>query len=231
MVVFLNQAYGVIQHKCQHPLFKRMVFDGVAKKALQRLYACNAAMKAMRTVHERNQLIDGLRLERIEAKVPLQAAQLYYGLDALVLNGLLLVRVFIHFLVHARVVWRHHQRVLQAARVVSCNSQVECAETLGGASRAIRIQHAAWPGIAGKGQLCDGVLAGVDIEKGGRSVVVARDAGIAQQCFVGGGWRIGVELTQIAIGSNLVGLPDFLIQQDIQVTGAQRAYTQACFSE
>ncbi|MNH25802.1 hypothetical protein D3C79_858220 [compost metagenome] len=100
-------------------------------------------------------------------------------------------------------------------------------EALRRAPGLVGFQYAARPGIAGKRQPGCGVGAGVDIEERRRSIVIGPGAGLRQQGLVGNRRGVGVDLVQIAIGRDLVGLPDGPVEQHVEVTGAQGAQPHA----
>ncbi|MCY1433226.1 hypothetical protein D9M71_492480 [compost metagenome] len=57
--------------------------------------------------------------------------------------------------------------------------------------------------------------------------MIGPGAGLRQQGLVGNRRGVGVDLMQIAIGRDLVGLPDGLVEQYVKVTGAQGAQPHA----
>ncbi|MNF47431.1 hypothetical protein D3C84_286330 [compost metagenome] len=165
---------------------------------------------------------DGIAQEAFQGAKPRGATvETMHAGEVACLEGLILVDPIIHL----RVGGGHAQA--QAGRVIPGLGKVQLMETLGCAPGLVGIEHADRPGITGEGQPCQAVFVGLEVEEGSRGIVIGRDAARCQQGLVGNRWRIRIELAQITVGGDLVGVPDRAVQQDIQVAGTQGAQAQA----
>ncbi|MNZ52333.1 hypothetical protein D3C78_701780 [compost metagenome] len=216
-VEFLRQADRVVQFNGQHAVGQLMLGHRRAQVAFQGRRTVGATEETMHA----GEALRGLVLVEAPFLVGWLRAP---GFDQRCGSGLELL-VFIHLLVDLQVVGAEGEA--DAGGVVAGSGEVELMKALRCAPGLVGFQYAARPGIAGKRQPGCGVGASVDIEERRRDIVIGPDAGLRQQGLVGNRRGVGVDLVQIAIGRDLVGLPDSLVEQHVEVTGAQGAQPHA----